>query len=267
MLKNILGEPLLYFFVIATVLFSVNINKDAVEREIDVDTATISHLFEQRKQLQYEPLDEDLKQQLVDQHIDNEILYREALKRGLDNDTRIRKQLVQKMIMLLSEEIPEPTEEQVRQYFEENRDRFVISASRTFEHVYFADPANIPDGYLELLRSNEPAARRLGEESQLLGYRLPRKGDKELLMLFGQQAAETLTAIGDQLWHGPVQSRQGVHFVRLTQIHPARPEEFERIKNYLAQEWTSVQHEQQINRAIKGLRVQYKISTEWPQPR
>ncbi len=76
MIKAIFKEPLLYFFVVASILFVINLQKQAREEQILVDAATITHLIEQRAQLEYGSMDTELKQELVDRYIDNEVLWR-----------------------------------------------------------------------------------------------------------------------------------------------------------------------------------------------
>ncbi len=264
MLKYLLKEPLLYFFAIAAVLFVVNHQSQEREEQIVVDAATISYLYEQRSQLQYNSLESELKQQLVDQYIDNEVLYREAINRGLENDSRIRKLLVQKIILLLSKDIPEPDEQQLRDYYEQNKSRFVQPETRDFDQVFFMETTNIQEDFLDRLQTDESAARSLGTPSSLFGPQMTRKSEQELMLMMGKEAVKSIMTIDDSLWHGPIRSKQGVHFVRLVQIHPATPEEFSRIKRYLAQEWMSAQHESQINQAVKALRSQYQITIDWP---
>ncbi len=76
---------------------------------------------------------------LIEDHIKEEILYREAIAMGLDrDDTIIRRRLRQKM-EFLAEDIAaqdEPAEEELELFLEQNADRFRIDATVSFTHVY-----------------------------------------------------------------------------------------------------------------------------------
>ena len=56
--------------------------------------------------------------------IDDEVLLREAYRRGLDRDAVVRQHLVQKMRYILGEDEATPTEAELRAYLAANRERY-----------------------------------------------------------------------------------------------------------------------------------------------
>jgi hypothetical protein len=50
----------------------------------------------------------------------------------------VRKRILNIMRTSLSEVIPEPSVAQLRVFYEENKERYLTSPSRSFEHVYFS---------------------------------------------------------------------------------------------------------------------------------
>ena len=87
-----------------------------------------------------DPTDEDL-QALIFAYVEEEVLMREALRRGLDaDDTIIRRRLAQKMRFMVEDtEMPAPPEDaQLRAWFETRKDEFSIPETRAFVHIYLS---------------------------------------------------------------------------------------------------------------------------------
>ncbi|WP_447983194.1 peptidylprolyl isomerase [Nitrospira sp. Nam74] len=65
-------------------------------------------------------------------------LYEEALALGFDDDVIIRRLLRQKMRLVLEEALQPPSEQEVQAYVERHRDQFVQPATVTFSHVFLS---------------------------------------------------------------------------------------------------------------------------------
>ena len=76
---------------------------------------------------------------IIRQLLDEEILYREAIKLGLDkNDIIIKRRLAQKIGFLRQEaDSSLPSEEQVRDFYSKNIDTYFVAKRLTFSHIYF----------------------------------------------------------------------------------------------------------------------------------
>ena len=102
-MKRIISEPLFQFLTIGALLFFVYglINTEESRNEIVVDTNLINELvakWELKRNRQ--PSLQELKG-LVNQYIEQEVLYREALAMNLDhNDEIVKRRLAQKMEFL-----------------------------------------------------------------------------------------------------------------------------------------------------------------------
>ena len=76
---------------------------------------------------------------LLDAHIREQVLYRQALAMGLDeNDVIIRRRLAQKMEFLFQDlaDFNPPTNAELIAYFEEHLDQYQESEVTTFTHVF-----------------------------------------------------------------------------------------------------------------------------------
>ena len=78
---------------------------------------------------------------IIKQLLDEEILYREAIKLGLDkNDIIIKRRLAQKIGFLRQEgDTSLPTESEVNDFYNRNLDKYYVEKRITFSHVYFSE--------------------------------------------------------------------------------------------------------------------------------
>ena len=139
-------EPLVHFLVLGALLFGLFalVNNEASSKSpnrIEITSADVDRLQERwTKQWNRPPTETELKS-LIEAYLREEILYREALALGLDqNDTIIRRRLAQKMEFLfedLADQV-EPTDEELKRYFDRNRDQYRLPARFSFAHVYFS---------------------------------------------------------------------------------------------------------------------------------
>src|SRR4051812_9534009 len=99
-MKHILREPLLHFLVLGAALFVsygfLHRGREAAPGELIVSTGQIEHLAARFTQFQQRPPSKTELKGLIDQYVREQILSREAMKLGLDqDDTVIRRHLQQ----------------------------------------------------------------------------------------------------------------------------------------------------------------------------
>ena len=135
----------LIFFVIGICLYLVDTAMSADEdKNIFVsDQEILSLISAWKSQVGRDPTDDELAR-IINNLIDEEILYREALLLGLDQeDTIIKRRLAQKISFLKEESIPEiPTTEELNEYYKNNKEKYYIESSFTFTHYYFSENNN-----------------------------------------------------------------------------------------------------------------------------
>ncbi|TPG62839.1 peptidyl-prolyl cis-trans isomerase, partial [Pseudomonas arsenicoxydans] len=146
LIKRCLREPLLHFliagfglFVLYGGLHSSAINQDPQRIEItpdDIQRIEISWLA----RWQRPPTDQQL-QGMLDDYVKEEILYREALKLGLEkDDTIIRRRLAQKMDFLAEDvaSLREPAPGVLEAWYNQHQDQYAPPPLATFHHLFFA---------------------------------------------------------------------------------------------------------------------------------
>jgi peptidyl-prolyl cis-trans isomerase C len=104
---KILREPLLHFLLLGAVIFAVSVWREGrrpaekARTQIEVTAGTIAWLREGFTRQWHRAPDAEELRGLVNDHLREEVLYREALAMGLDRDDSIvRRRMAQKMEFL-----------------------------------------------------------------------------------------------------------------------------------------------------------------------
>jgi peptidyl-prolyl cis-trans isomerase C len=255
-------EPLVHFVVLGALLFGADALRRHAEREtIVIDPPAVQAMVDQQVQLLGRPLSEAERRRLVQGMIDDAVLLREAYKRGLEQDSLVEQHLVQKMRFMLNEDLPEPSEAELRAYLQANLERYRMPAKVTLDQVYFANPAAVPDGLLERLRAGADI-QGLGDPLYMLGPRLTGYSARDLGDLFGTDNAEQIFEAPPGEWQGPLHSAEGVHFVRVVAMQPAHVPAFEDVQNSVREDWRQAQQRAIVELRVEELRAQYRIVVE-----
>ncbi|MGI9471635.1 MAG: peptidyl-prolyl cis-trans isomerase [Rubripirellula sp.] len=260
--SSLIREPLVHFTVLAAAILAANAWFAKDEREtIAVSKAMVDDLIRIHQELQPRPVTESLRQELVESFVEDEILIREAYRRGLDRDGIVRKHLTMKMRALLAEDVDEPTSEELRRYFLERQKDYESPSSVVFEHIFYPAEVSPDEGLLEELRSGAKY-EQFGQSLGTLGRGVRPYAQKELAFFVDSAFAEQVFAITTDEWTGPIESSRGTHFVRVVEKTPARPAEFKEMEAYLREDWEYAQIRQGISDKIDELRDQYNILVE-----
>lgn len=265
-MKTFLQSPILHFLVLGLVAFYLYEQFRPENREvIHITTQTIDALVQQRESIEQNPVTPELRQEIIEEYIEDEVLLREAYKRGFDkNDYRVRQRMLRVMRSSLSEVIPEPSVAQLRAYYDENRETYQTSASVSFQHVYFPlNSENIPGNPEEFLKqlneSDNPL--KLGEFT-MQGNIFTKSSFSSTASKFGKPFAEAVFDLPMDTWTGPIQSFQGIHYVRVTGHHDPEIPSFEELENYLRQDYLMKKARDSQQKKIDTLRKGYVVVVE-----
>lgn len=145
-LKKIIQEPLVHFLFIGLFIFVFNglFNPDpniAEDETILIDDNDINRLISQYQQVWNETPDEQTISKLIDQYIESEITYREALAMNLDhNDEIIKRRLKQKYEFLVKDLISssEVPDNELRSFYQDHKSKFKTDKLYSFSQYYFS---------------------------------------------------------------------------------------------------------------------------------
>ena len=268
-------EPLIHFLGIGALLFGVFalVNDEASSvppNRIEITAADVDRLQERwTKQWNRPPTETELKG-MIEAHLREEVLYREALALGLDkNDTIIRRRLAQKMEFLaedLANQVP-PTDEELQEYLDQNPDRYRSPARFTFTQVYFSIDQRGAEAYkdaerlLAKLQNNTATPIRVADRGDrlMLAQDYVQSTELEVAKLFGQHFSEQLLEIQKGSWQGPIESGYGIHLVRIhDKVEPRLPELAEVLKR--VQVDLESERRREMNKEIfEKLKARYEI--------
>ena len=262
LVSRLLREPLLHFALLALLIFAVNWLLGQDEKElIVVDRATQEFLFEREQELLLRELQKDEKQALLDSFIEDELLVREARKRGFTDNSRVRALLIQNMRFFLREDVRIPSEEELQQFFADNLDTFSTPGAISYDQVFFQNPDSIPPSTLEDLQSGADF-QTMGDRNPLGPMPLVKATQRNIAASFGSAEATKILAIDDRDWHGPFFSSIGAHFLRIRERHEAVQPRFDDVQDWVAMQWELGQHRAKLERELDEIKKNYLIQIE-----
>jgi len=216
------------------------------------------------RQWQREPTRDELRG-LVTDFLKEELLAREARALGLDqNDTIVRRRLAQKLEFLVQDtsRLAEPTEEDLRRFYEANPERFQTDARISFTHVFFsrekrANAATEAKAALsDLSRGANPAdfGDRLLVDSEVVDADM-----QSVAGQFGREFADAVFTLKPGAWNGPIESGYGLHLVRVSEVKPANRREFSQVKTQVLERWREQRQREDNEKYFASLLKKYDV--------
>lgn len=236
--RALLREPLFHFVVAGSLLFAAFSGIEARKHQvIRIGGAEVGQLASYWKsQTGRNPSKRDLDA-LVEERVDEEVLAREALRLGLDrDDIIIRRRLAQKMAFIGEDKarVAEPTEADMRAYFEKHRDAYVLPPSYSLRHVYFSRDrrgASADAAATNALKAlNRPGANIPAGDPFMLPLEMADVRPEDLRKDFGESFADAVAKSEPGRWTGPVRSPFGVHLIRVEVRSVGRRPQFEEVR-------------------------------------
>jgi len=282
-------EPLFHFLLIGGLFFGLYswLDERSGEREANrvvVDEAALVS-FMQFRAKQFDPprfiaqlaaMEAAARRNLIDDYIREEVLYREALKLGMDReDYIIRRRMVQKLEFItrgLSEFEQPPTEEQLLAFFTERREEYLQPAQISFTHLFFDRERRLDaraDAQVELavVRAEQlQFAQALGRGDHFPFHKnYIEKSQQVIASHFGSAAAKQLFAGLDggqwQLaeWFGPIESAYGWHLFLVDRYSPSQLPSFNDVYDNIALDYRREAEATLQNHAIEAIIDQYDV--------
>jgi peptidyl-prolyl cis-trans isomerase C len=259
----------LQFLVLGGFLFALA-PKPGSSRDIALDSRSLAALQEaQVQRLGRAALDDDEAGEVQARAIQDEILYREALRLGFDRDDNVvRQRLVQKVLFLaedLAGVTATPSEAELRAFFDATRAQWTRPARVRFVHVYAG-----PTGRDRLtgLRDQAIAATSFAPgQAPDLGdaFPLPRSATAthdELAAEFGPGFADAVFALRPGTWSVPIASRHGWHLVEVVERTEAGPATFDEVRGRLPLTYLVARKKQATADFLRQAATRYRITID-----
>ena len=270
-----LREPLLHFALLGMLIFAVNAWRaqrrptENAAAHIEITAGTIAWLREGFTRQWHRAPDADELHGLVNDHLREEVLYREALAMGLDRDDSIvRRRMAQKMEFLTQDiaGAAEPDDAALRKFFAQNAARYMKAARVSFRHVFFSKERR--GARLEADAREALAALAKGASDETMGdpflreYEFTEASADDIATALGREFAEKVAALPAGEWRGPVESSYGVHLVRVSGRAEPQPVALEAVREAVVRDFADERRRTANRELLEGLKARYRITVD-----
>jgi len=242
-LKRLLHEPLLHFLALGALLFLfyfLSAPSSKSEKSIVISQERIEELVSDSEKKLLTILTAEEKQKLIDQEIYETVLYKEALKTGLEiSDSDLKRHLVDKMAFVLYDtyELPSPSDEVLKKFMLENADDY-----REEKKIHFT----------QSIMGGEVGA--FEKEYTLSKF--------EASNIFGRSFSEMIFKLEADGKEHKLESDYGVHEIHIIANPTPKLKAFESLKEKLTDDYLALQREEKNKAIYEALKAQYNISLE-----
>lgn len=276
MFKRLFSDSLVHFVVLGALVFGFYHVKNTADAPIVIDEQQIedmTHAFSDAKGRH--PGTEELNG-MIEQAVNQQVILREGLKRGLDQDDDIiKKRVMMRMDFLLDAMTPTPTPntQQLQAFLNKNINAFQEETRYSFSHVFFRKDnldnrspiarATALLGQLEAQPADEQeinSAYKLGDAFPR-SYSLWKTTQTDVNRIFGNTFGEALKKIKQTgHWVGPLKSPYGWHLVYVKEIKLAAPPTLAEHHEEIKTAWERQQKMLAKQQWISSTKQQYTVS-------
>lgn len=279
-LHRLINEPLIQFLLIgaciygAYALFGVSEEEDA-DSTLRVEANRISGFAAQWKSRWNRPPTRQELDGIIDTYVREEILYRQAVSMGLDQDDAItRRRMAQKLEFLTNDlvRLAEPPDADLEKYFQENIEQFVEPDRITFAQIFFdpdkRDESTLDDATRALTGLKQagvpdPAALEAGDRFMLQNY-YEVVSEVDIRRRLGSGFANSMMELEPGIWHGPILSGYGVHLVYVYERLEAPLPVYADMRPLALEAWQTEQTQKFNEEFYENLRSRYEVIIENP---
>ena len=266
--RSLVREPLVHFLLIGLALFLLygQVSPgDSESKRIVVSQVQVDDMARQfHSAFNRVPTPAELRG-LVRTFVREEIIYREGLALGLDQDDAVIKRRIRQKYELIAEEEQRsaPTDANLAAYLKSNPAEFIRPPVVSFEQLFF-DPATTSPEAVDaanaaLAKGADPAG--VGQPTMLPAMIAGTSLDL-VERDFGKDFATQVASAPIGRWAGPIVSGLGVHLIRVTgRSEPAVPP-LREIRAAVAREWEREQRRRSSDADYRKVRAQYNVVVE-----
>jgi len=285
-MNKLLKEPLFQFLIIGAGLFLIfglrggpasqpGGQSDLQSTKIMVTQGQIEHMKAQFTRTWQRPPTAQELQGLIDDHVRDEISYREATAMGLDRDDATIRRRMRLKLETLNEDIAaamSPTDQDLQAFLEQHPESFVKEPRAAFRQVYLNADSRVRNveadarDILVKIRGEGAKARpeRFGDSLMSIPNELPLLPQSEIARLFGGDFSKNVIDLNPGQWQGPVRSGYGLHLIFVTEKKPARMPKLEEVRDQVEREWIFARKKEMLEDMYKKLGEHYTVVIEQP---
>ena len=204
---------------------------------------------------------------LLKEHIREEVLYREGMTMGLDeDDTVIKRRIRQKFEYFLEglSEQSNPSDEDLKEYIEQNAATFKEPATYSFRQVYINPQTHgtNTEAAIEVLKAKltdqNMDASMMGDRT-LLQHANGNMQTQQVNLAYGRMFMDQLSQQETAKWNGPLESTFGLHMVIVDEKTDEKLPALEDIRDEVMIEWENSVREEAREIYFSALESKYEI--------
>lgn len=269
-------EPIIHFLLIGAVLYLLSTwltAESGASNRINISPAAIRHLEANFFEVWGRAPTGEERERLIKDYVREEIAYREARNLGLDrDDVIVRRRLRQKLEFLAEDSATTspPSDEQLQELLSE--DPLTYSSEPLISLKQFSVSSLVKKSSTSELQELLDRLNKGGSETQLQNIvnnptvpeHWPLAPVTEFKRTFGTEFTNTIQTLETGVWHGPIESGIGKHFVYVIDVVPSRLPDLESVRALLEHDFVARQRAQQIERLYLELGEKYVVIVEPP---
>ncbi len=284
-IKKLIQDPLIHFLAMGVVLYSLvdvfSVNEDApggntikINQESMVRFLQFQNkAFNGEKALgKWQSMSMLEKENLSEDYIREEVMYREALNLGLDVDDQIiRRRLIQKIEFInmgFQSDMAKINETDLNEYFKQHIIDYKIDAAITFSHVFFENSKSNKDSLslaqdtlINLNGQNIPFENAAQYGQRFFYHRnYVDRTPAFVASHFGDSFSKgVFNVLPDGQWHGPIKSKYGHHLIIVTKNQAARLPALKEVAGQVLESLQRIKQSQVKKEALTALVAKYKV--------
>jgi|TARA_B110000211_G_scaffold19542_1_gene20245 parvulin-like peptidyl-prolyl isomerase len=242
-------------------LIDIGFNSEENSKNIYISDQEITSLISAWKsQVGRNPTDDEIAR-IINNLVEEEILYREALLLDLDKEDRIiKRRLAQKITFLKQETLTDtPSNAELIEYYDLNKDKYYTKPTYSFTHYFYSAENNSKIrselSFKEILKGNQ----NITSDPFFLGKNFIDKTTNEISRNFGTQFSLQFDDIPVNEWVGPFKSSFGHHIVLVRDSKPGYYPLITEVLNRVEVDLFNANKEAAINNYINQVKSEYKV--------
>ena len=268
--KRVFSDPLFHFLVLGAALYLLAPlvgNKESSKDEITITTEGQKHLADLFELTWQRTVTADELSNLVQEHIKEEIYYREALALGLDeNDTIVRRRMRQKLEFMQEDlsSAGQPTEAELQAYFTAHKDSYKSDRILSFRQVLVSSKrGGVGNEVAQALKALKSGARPADiSRSSLLPIATKLETKKSVTNTFGEGFMHQITGLKPKQWDGPLISAFGTHLVYVNLDQASTSLDYKTARPKVLVDYIQLKRDAAASNYYENLRNQYRITIE-----
>ncbi len=277
-MKWLLKEPLVHFLALGAALFAAfavlgSREESPRDNEIVISEGAIEHFTALFVRTWQRPPTRQELDALIQEHVREEIAYREGLAMGLDRDDTVIRRRVRQKLEFLTEDLVEqvqPTDADLETFLQAYPEEFRGAGRLSFRHV-FLNPefrgerlAADADEIQESLNGDSTIdAGALGDRI-MLEHAYADASPRDVEAIFGSEFSTAVIELEPGTWHGPIASSYGAHLVIVDARDDGSALTLADVRAEVLRAWKSERRNQLFAQFYDQLQSKYEIVVEWP---